>query len=100
MACVCLRLPHLARETQMLYVGLDVSQKQTWICVVDDKGKTVAEGGSLTRASDVHGWLGNRVDRAEIAKIGMEAGNMSSWLYSGLSKLGLPVFCLETFQAH
>ncbi len=41
-----------------LYVGLEVSQKQTWSCVVDDKGKTVAEGCSLTRASDVYGWLG------------------------------------------
>jgi len=26
------------------YIGLDVSQKETWICVVDDKGKTVVEG--------------------------------------------------------
>jgi transposase len=84
----------------MLYVGLDVSQKQTWICVVDDKGKTVAEGCALTRASDVYGWLGNRVNRDEIAKVGLEAGNMSSWLYSGLTKLGLPVACLEAFQAH
>ena len=82
------------------YVGLDVSQKQTWICVVDEKGKVVAEGCSLTRASDVHGWLGNRVERADIVKVGLEAGNMSSWLYSGLTKLDLPVVCLEAFQAH
>ena len=51
------------------YIGLDVSQKQTWICVVDDKGKTVAEGCSLTRAADVYGWLGNRVERADIVKV-------------------------------
>ncbi len=51
------------------YVGLDVSQKQTWICVVDDKGKVVAEGCSLTRAADVYGWLGNRVERDEIVKV-------------------------------
>ena len=25
---------------------------------------------------------------------------MSSWLYSGLTKLGMPVVCLESFQAH
>jgi len=83
-----------------LYVGLDVSQKQTWICVVDDKGKTVSEGCALTRASDIYGWLGNRVDRADIVKMGLEAGNMSSWLYSGLTKLGMPVAVLEAFQAH
>lgn len=84
----------------MLYVGLDVSQKQTWICIVDEKGKTVAEGCALTRASDIYGWLGNRVGHDEIEKIGLEAGNMSSWLYSGLTKLGLPVAVLEAFQAH
>lgn len=84
----------------MLYVGLDVSQKQTWICVIDDKGQTVVEGCALTRAQDVFGWLKNRVDNATIAKVGLEAGNMSSWLYSGLAKLGLPVVCLESFQAH
>jgi transposase len=84
----------------MLYVGLDVSQKQTWICVVDEKGKTVAEGGALTRAQDAAGWLDNRVDQTAIAKVGLEAGIMSSWLFSGLTKLGLPVICLESFQAH
>ena len=90
----------LMEEAMGLYVGLDVSHKQTWICVIDDKGKTVAEGCSLTRASDVYGWLGNRVERADIVKMGLEAGNMSSWLYSGLTKLGMPVVCLESFQAH
>ena len=83
----------------MQYVGLDVSQKQTWICVVDEKGQTVVEGAALTRARDVFGWLDNRVDVLGIAKVGLEAGNMSSWLYSGLTKLGLPVVCLESFQA-
>jgi transposase len=87
-------------EKPMLYVGLDVSQKQTWICVTDDKGKVIVEGCSLTRASDIYGWLSNRVERTEITKIGLEAGNMSSWIYSGLTKLGLPVVCLEAFQAH
>ena len=33
-------------------------------------------------------------------KIGLEAGNMSSWLYSGLVKSGFDVVCMETFQAH
>lgn len=38
------------------YIGLDVSQKTTAICIVDDKGKTFAEGSALTRPSD--SWLG------------------------------------------
>lgn len=82
------------------YVGLDVSQKSTAICVVDDMGKTVAEGGALSRPADIYGWLSNRVDVLEIAKVGLEAGNLSSWLYTGLTKQGLPMLCLEAFQAH
>jgi transposase len=84
----------------MSYVGLDISQKQTWICVIDNKGVVLAEGAALTRATDIHGWLNNRVNLAEIANVGLEAGTMSSWIYSGLIKLGLPVICLESFQAH
>ena len=82
------------------YVGLDVSQKQTWICVVDEKGQIAAQGGAFTRAEDIYGWLGNRIEHAQIVRVGLEAGNMSSWLYSGLTKLGLTVVCLEAFQAH
>jgi transposase len=82
------------------YVGLDVSQKSTSICVVDEKGKMVAEGAALSRAEDIHGWLGNRVEAAAVVNIGLEAGTLASWLYSGLVKLGRPVICLEAFQAH
>lgn len=82
------------------YIGLDVSQKNTSICVIDRKGKVICEGASLTRPTDIYGWLKNRIDIDLRAKVGLEAGNMSSWLYTGLHKLGLEVVCLETFQAH
>jgi len=39
------------------YIGLDVSQRQTAICVVDEKGKIVGEGKALTLPSDIRGWL-------------------------------------------
>lgn len=82
------------------YVGLDVSQKSTSICVIDKKGKAICEGGALTRPADIHGWLSNRIDLGKPVKVGLEAGNMSSWLYTGLHKLGLEVVCMETFQTH
>src|SRR5580658_9405679 len=94
-------LPPLTREEPMAhYIGLDVSQKSTSICIVDDKGKTVAEGSALTRPADIHGWIKNRVEVSEIAKVGIEATNLSSWLFTQLTKLGLPMLCLEAFQAH
>jgi transposase len=83
------------------YVGLDVSQRQTAICVVDEKGKIVAEGKALTLPSDIHNWLiAKTTDIASIVRVGLEAGTMSSWLYTELTKLGLSVICLEAFQAH
>jgi len=82
------------------YIGLDVSQKNTSICVVDSEGKVFVQGSSLTRPSDIHGWIKNRVDIAEISKVGLEATNLSSWLYTQLTKVGLPMLCLEAFQAH
>lgn len=82
------------------YVGLDVSQKQTSICVIDHEGKIISEGKSLTRPMDIFGWLKNRIDVDASVKVGLEAGNMSSWLHGGLCQYGLDVICLETFQAH
>ena len=82
------------------YVGLDVSQKQTSICVIDTEGKIIVEGKSLTRPLDIFGWLKNRIESDKMIKIAMEAGNMSSFLHSGLCAHGLDVIVLETFQAH
>ncbi|WP_051473861.1 IS110 family transposase [Aquimarina macrocephali] len=82
------------------YAGLDVSQKSTSICVVDGKGKLICEGASLTRPNDIYGWLNNRFDLSEPIRVGLEAGNMSSWLFTALHKRGLEMACMETFQAH
>jgi len=83
------------------YVGLDVSQRQTAVCVVDGQGKKIAEGKVLTLPGDIYGWLATKVlDLAAIVRVGLEAGAMSNWLYTELGKLGLPMICLEAYQAH
>ena len=82
------------------YVGLDVSQKQTSLCVIDTNGKIVIEGKSLTRPMDIYGWLKNRINLEQRVKVCLEAGNMSAWLHGGLCQHGLDVVVLETFQAH
>ena len=54
------------------HIGLDVSQRQTAICVIDAKGKIVAEGKALTLPSDIHGWLvAKGVQISSIVKIGI-----------------------------
>ena len=81
------------------YIGLDVSQRQTSICVIDGEGNRVKEGTALTIPSDIHAWIIRCIAVKEIAKVVHEAGAMSFWLQTELTKLGLPIICLEAFQA-
>ena len=82
-----------------LYIGLDVSQRRTAICIIDEKGKTVAEGKALTSPAEIYSWIAKRVDLAQVCQAGLEAGAMSFWLHTELAELGLPMICLEAFQA-
>jgi transposase len=81
------------------YIGLDISQRQTAICIVDGKGTRVAEGKVLTLPCDIHAWITKHIDIKSIVRVGLEAGAMSAWLYAELTTLGLPMICLESYQA-
>lgn len=83
------------------FAGLDVSQRHTAICIVDEKGKIVDEGKTLTLPDDVFGWMcQNGIEPSAFDAVCIEAGAMSSWLYKELSKRGLPMICVEAYQAH
>ena len=43
------------------FVGLDVSQRTTSVCVIDADGKKFCEGKCNSRPEDIRGWLVNRV---------------------------------------
>jgi transposase len=85
-------------EGRTHFVGLDVSQKSTAVCIVDDAGKVVSEGACLTRPFDLVHYIRKRAGR--IAKIGLEAGALSPWLATELNRAGLPVVVLESFHAY
>lgn len=76
-----------------LYVGLDVSQKTTAICVVDESGERRWRGVCLTDPAVVAA----RVVRhaGADAKVGVETGAMTPWLVHGLRATGLSVECLD-----
>jgi len=83
------------------YLGLDVSQKQTALCLVDSKGTIVAEGKTMTNPMDILAWIKTKgFALTSIVRAGLEAGAMSSWLCTELVKSGLNVMCLEAFQAY
>jgi transposase len=75
------------------YVGLDVSQKTTSICVVDEQGRRLWRGVCTTHPDPI----ATRVLRhaGEDAKIGIETGSMTPWLVHGLRAAGLDVVCLD-----
>jgi transposase len=76
------------------YAGLDVSVKETSVCIVDETGKIVRETKVLSHPEDVVRVLNDPAWRLE--RVGLEAGPLSQWLFSGLAEAGLPIVCIET----
>lgn len=79
------------------FAGLDVSLKRTAICIVDRDGTIVREGVTDTEPEALISWLRNT--SLALQRVGLEAGQCSSWLHKGLSEGGLPVICVETRHA-
>lgn len=77
------------------YVGLDVSQDQTSICVVDESGRVLWQGKCASTPEAIAATLSSKAPEAER----MESGPLSIWLCHGLTALGLPVVCLDARHA-
>ena len=74
--------------------GLDVSVKETAICIADETGKIVREAKVTTEPEAIVALLTEA--GFEYARVGLEAGPMSQWMVTGLLEAGLPVVCVET----
>ena len=88
-------LKHQKEKRSMDYfAGLDVSVKETSVCVVDDAGKIVRETRVASEPEALLQVLTSTIYRFK--RVGLEAGPLSQWLYSVLAEAGLPVICVET----
>src|SRR5260221_2180063 len=76
------------------FAGLDVSVKETSVCIVDDAGKIVREARVASEPEALLQVLTNTLYRFK--RVGLEAGPLSQWLYSVFAEAGLPVICVET----
>jgi transposase len=76
------------------FAGLDVSVKETSVCIVDDAGKIVREARVASEPEALLQVLTNTIYRFK--RVGLEAGPLSQWLYVVLAEAGLPVICIET----
>jgi transposase len=79
------------------YVGLDVSLKQTAICIVDQTGKIVREGVVASDPEAIVAFIKSHAPHA--ARVGLETGATSTRLWTELNKLGLPVICIDARHA-
>jgi transposase len=76
------------------YAGIDVSLECSSVCVVDASGKIVREDKVASEPEALTGWLGGL--GVELARIGLEAGPLSQWLYAEMKDAGFAVELLET----
>ncbi len=79
------------------YAGLDVSVKETSICIVDEEGRICREMKVVSHPEDLLAVLRDPAWRRE--RVGLEAGPLSQWLFSGLAEAGVPAICIETRHA-
>ena len=79
------------------YVGLDVSLKETSICVVDRGGAVIAEGVAMSDPAALAEYIASEAVGA--VRIGLESGPTSTWLWHELKALGLPVICIDARHA-
>ena len=74
------------------YVGLDVSLKLTAICIVDQTGRIEREGVVASNPETIAAFIKSHAPH--VARIGLETGATSTWLWTELNKMGLPVISM------
>jgi transposase len=76
------------------YAGIDVSLESASLCVVDGTGRIVREAKVASEPEVLVRFF--RELGVPVARIGLEAGPLSQWLYAAMAKAALAVELLET----
>ena len=76
------------------HVGIDVSLDLSSVCVLDAAGKVVREAKVASEPEALVAFL--RGLELPVARVGLEAGPLSQWLYDGLREAGFETVLLET----
>jgi transposase len=80
------------------YVALDVSLKEISVCVIDSRGAVTFEGKVAAEAAALISLIRSKAPQA--ARVGLETGATSPWLYHALKKADLPVVLMDARHAH
>src|SRR3974390_1307266 len=86
--------PQASKEKRSMehFGGLDVSVKETSVCIGDGTGGIVREVKVASEPEALLPVLTN--PDYHFKRIGLEAGPLSQWLYSALAEVGLPGLCV------
>jgi transposase len=76
------------------YAGIDVSLESASVCVVDSTGRIMREAKVVCEPEALIAWFTKL--GVSMARIGLEAGPLSQWLYARMREAGLSVELLET----
>ena len=79
------------------FVGLDVSQKITAVCIVDGAGTRLWRGQCLSTPEQIEATVCHHADKD--VRLGIETGPMTTWLVHELRSRGLDVVCLDARHA-
>ena len=79
------------------FAGLDISMDETHVCVLDREGVVVRESKTASMAQAIADELAKA---PSCRRIVFETGRMAPILFHELSRLGLPVVCVESRQAY
>ncbi|WGR70471.1 MULTISPECIES: IS110 family transposase [unclassified Bradyrhizobium] len=71
--------------------------KLTAICIVDRTGKIQREGVVPSDPEAIAAFI--KSNAPHVTRIGLETGATSTWLWTELKKLGLPVICIDARHA-
>jgi len=80
-----------------MYVGMDVSLKETAICVVDGDGNIVCEGTVISEPTAIAEFIKAKAGGAK--RVGLETGPTTTWLWHELRALGCPAICIDARHA-
>lgn len=80
------------------FVGLDVSQKKTSICVIDHNGNKIRMVNVDTHPGVIADYLFS--EGFDKSKVGLETGPLCVWLYHSLRNFGLDVDCIHARHVH
>ena len=81
-----------------VFIGLDVSLKDTAVCVLTEKGDILKEAKVTSEPADLVAFVHEL--GCQIGSIGLEAGPLSQWLHKALTDVGFETVLMETRQVN